>query len=755
MELIFPGKDPVLSPEAETGEAGAAPPPLCSDHIKDDLAESVAVSPQPSLYELDGGNDSQDSRPDDGKRNGAYFSRIPDIIYGEVHKSELDEQIHLSPIKKAQSGYSPPLHPRTTSMLHSTIPPNIEECPLSLSLGSLPLLSMPDSTGSSLPIKQPSLEPSLSPSVLHPHTDSTLDVTSHGSSNKLGLPSTEDNYDDIVIHKIPKSSLTKPALLPKPKYLPGPVSWYKHSTVAEDIYDDIIVHRIQNRKPKIPPKPFHIQLLLSHEAPVSSSRKMMSSGAVDGMAHRPKSDSKPKLLPKPIQLLGRKISDQKGITTEKGSDWVLRKNGGTVLHDSLAKTKSLGTSGFDDDNDDNVYDDTVIAVLRKQSFSTSTSLEDIYDDIIVHRLRNDTPSKPKVPNKPRNIHSHPRVLKMQHLKKLKQLQAIEEIYDLPSTTDFSDLAEVDDIYIDPTTIYDSEDSDIENHHKVKDVATGSVTGGETIGSPNLTEGKNGLDHSQNKTNCSSESAKIPSGDKGSEDETYEELVIYEELSLNRDAGYQNIEEATAEALGLPKDIRKRTVRISKGPQRRKFRDSMKRRSLSLAEKDDSCTFEDLVSSKSNNSLVENDALDKKPDTTAPNSSEADENYDGYMSHTKGRQVLDMLLEVNNVKMAAHRDGTRALSHSQSVQSTNEESDVDFDITLPPEIEEYQKVGIIPKRTQSEIASEIRQLTDSAPKEPPPLPGIQRARVRAVTRSDNLIHKRKQLVKTNTFPLHSK
>lgn len=733
MELIFPGKDPVLSPEAETGEAGAAPPPLCSDHIKDDLAESAAVSPQPSLYELDGGNDSQDSRPDDGKRkNPAYFSRVPDIIYGEVYKSELDEQIHLSPIKKAQSGYSPPLHPRTTSMLHSTIPPNIEECPLSLSLGSLPLLSMPDSTGSS--------------SVLHPHTDSTLDVTSHGSS---GLPSTEDNYDDIVIHKIPKSSLTKPALLPKPKYLPGPVSWYKHSTIAEDIYDDIIVHRIQNRKLKIPPKTFHIQLL----APVSSSRKMMSSGAVDGVAHRPqKSDSKPKLLPKPIQLLGRKISDQKG---EKGSDWVLRKNGGTVLHDSLAKTKSLGTSDFDDDNDDNVYDDTVIAVLRKRSFSISTSLEDIYDDIIVHRLRNDTPSKPKVPNKPHNIHSHPRVLKMQRLKKLKQLQAIEEIYDLPSTTDFSDLAEVDDIYIDPTTIYDSEDSDIENHHEVQDVATGSVTGGETIDSPNLTKGKNGFDHSQNKTNCSSESAKIPSGDKGSEDETYEELVIYEELSLNRDAGYQNIEEATAEALGLPKDIRKRTVRISKGPQRRKFRDSMKRRSLSLAEKDDSCTFEDLVSSKSNNSLVENDALDKKPDTTAPNSSEADENYDGYMSHTKGRQVLDMLLEVNNVKMAAHRDRTRALSHSQSVQSTNKESDVDFDITLPPEIEEYQKVGIIPKRTQSEIASEIRQLTDSAPKEPPPLPGIQRARVRAVTRSDNLIHKRKQLVKTNTFPLHSK
>ena len=229
------------------------------------------------------------------------------------------------------------------------------------------------------------------------------------------------------------------------------------------------------------------------------------------------------------------------------------------------------------------------------------------------------------------------------------------------------------------------------------------------------------------------SHKTAGAGKAEDLETYDELVIYEELGSTSDDGYQDIEQARIEALGLPKNIRTRASRIVKGRERKKLRRSLQIKSRNFSEGSidhPTLNFADVAKRRTTEngpSLKETKETGK--DSPVPeekfatpshdDSSSEDDTNDGYMSHKKALQVLDMLLEANNVKKVAHRKKTIQRSQSVHCDPTTTTTDDDAaQVILPPEVEEYQKAGLLQTKSTSEIAAEIKFLTESAPQRAP-------------------------------------
>lgn len=590
----------------------AAPPPIVVVTAVDDSI-GPELPQESSEYELDDEPQGLQAAQSTERRNPATFTRVPDVIYGEVAKRPYIPEDHTDGLQLA----SPRVHPRTTSMLDSDhvaygqeVNPSSHKCPSS---GSLPPLR-----------------------VSHTTLDSAL------SSRVLNLEPGRQDFNT------------------RPKFRPN----------LEDMYDDIVIHRMQKT-----------------------------------------SLHKPKLLPKPthIQHLGKNINNHTNTPVISNKD------------NQFPQTSTPNSTTPADDDDD------VTAMQNAQM----GYFEDFYDDIIIHRQQT---CKPDVPQKPSNIHSHPKVIRMHRLKLLKQLEKIEEIYD-ESPQMRSDPMEVEEIYIDSTIIEDS-DGLSSNFQDAINCMELNSTAPDKLG-----------DH---QFRIQNESELGVDGDKSIGNETYEELVIYEELRSAEDDAYQDIEKARAEALGLPEIMRHRLARIVKG-ERKKLKKTI-RRSHHL--KDESELEKPLLDKDSDNLQIPEDETFLP---TGDASSSEDENYDGQMSHEKARQVLDMLLEVNNVKkitrsQSVQSDPKSSRSKQGEIDSTDAEEEID--IILPPEVKEYQKDGVLRSKSSSEIASEIRSLVASAPKEPPPLPGIQRPRASQVNRSDNIIQKRRTLTKTSTFPRYN-
>ena len=345
--------------------------------------------------------------------------------------------------------------------------------------------------------------------------------------------------------------------------------------------------------------------------------------------------------------------------------------------------------------------------------------------------------RPKVPEKPSNIHLHPKVVEMNRLKKQKQLQEITEIYDISPAED-STGSEMEEIYLSSVDIEDCEDGEDDGNKRRLGPAGGSA-------GKSSNRQKNGV--------------KLP---VSSDEEAYEELVIYEELE-ERDYGYQDLEQARIEALGLPQTIRHRSVRLVKGRTRKKLKKSLRRKSsqrsihMEKATSDPPSAPEVTTPTPTGN--VQDAILEPKVAAVSPEiSSDEDDAHDGYMSHDKARQVLDMLLEANNVIKLAHEEKLPTVQDERKEPLEMESYDIITDNSiilpepiLPAGIQKYQKDGILQSKSPQEIAAEIKFLTDTAPKEPPPLPGMQRPRAKMVSRSDDQIRTRKKLIKSNTCP----
>lgn len=400
------------------------------------------------------------------------------------------------------------------------------------------------------------------------------------------------------------------------------------------------------------------------------------------------------------KLLPAKMHSTTAIKTTCSEALLAQQNPSIVLQDSFSQAtewssfrREEGSPLFTpaDRSGDNVCEDTIVAEMQKQKLAESQK----EDPIILGTPQIHTPCKPGLPGKSTDADTQSKVIKMHHLRK-----KIEEIHDSTNILKNSECIGLPDCVVMVTKIED----DYKKMHGVEPTE---------------------------------ENSKFLKPDASDGDSTdYEGLVIYEDF---KDDEYQDTEKARAEALELPKSIRHRVVRIVKGPERRRLRRKVKSHhsgtpQVVVTDFDDTAT-----PPWKGNSVLE-------PAHTPESSSDEDDMHDGYMSHDKARQVLDMLLEANNVRKPADRGSQSVQEHKLRRKNSDTESSLDI-VVLPPEVTEYQKGT----KSQSEEVAEIRLLTASAPKEPPPLLGIQRSRTRVVAQSDDVARRRKMLQKTKTFP----
>ena len=236
----------------------------------------------------------------------------------------------------------------------------------------------------------------------------------------------------------------------------------------------------------------------------------------------------------------------------------------------------------------------------------------------------------------------------------------------------------------------------------------------------------------------------PSANDSDSSTDYEELVIYEELADNKDSGYEDINQARIEALGLPKTIRHRAGRIVKGPEGTP-------RSVTVGSKMDEPSGTLQAGTLQAGTLKAD--LPTEPKTATRPQNRMYQMHDKYMSHDEARQVLDMLLEADNVQRLPDRDKPELAKATAGKATVAAETSTPDAVALSPEVAEYQKLRLLLSKSPSEVAEEIRFLTDSAPKETPQLPGIQRSRAKVVAQSDDVVRKRKMLQKTKTFPAY--
>lgn len=772
--------DPELEPEAAT-------PPFSPS------SDAGSVLPQEaSTYELD----DEVRGEENANKGGNPFARVAEVIYDSYEAGEHEVANQHDPIPKPQDGgehltslepaSSPQLHPRTHSMLHSypagkknsNHSDNSNAKPFSVIPGEIPdktcqkitkTVSEQDSAAATyddilvhmtagrtvrsldrtakLNLFRDAVRKVQNTPPKHDLTsDKKVQVVSKQrplkSPGKTHFVDSATRIPNVVYGEVPSSekeeempmpspdtALPIPSLLPRTASMLGSDSadvgtlgqgTEVDSASAEDICDDIIiVHKMQKSntpsKPKIAPKPAHLQ----HDTGTlvdSASAEDIYDDIIVFRMQKSNTPSKPKIAPKPAHL--RQL--------------LLRKQ---------QPAGSLQSVVTDDEMEEEVYDDIIITAIQKQRLSNWSSFEDIYDDIVIKRLQK---SKPNVPQRPVSVNLHPKVVEIRRLRKQKQLEAIEEIYDLDPVQS----PELDEVYVD-TAFMDSDDS------------------GE------LPDIEDALANGPSERDAAAPVAKelelnsTPTADQESEkeSETYQELVIYEELRENQDDAYQDIEKARIEALGLPDNIRNRACRIVKGPERKKLKKRIKSfRSLDRGNPDTSAepaaNNDGSPPTNESNTPGPERKLESKVEKVHPGDNleeeeeEEEESHDGYMSHGKARQVLDMLLEANNVKKIPHMARSQSVCASSDVQliPPDEDSDIEesTEVILPPEVKAYQEAGILCAKTKSDIAAEIKSLTDSAPTQPPPLPGVQRERSRAMNR-DSLTLRQNVLKRTNTLP----
>jgi len=246
---------------------------------------------------------------------------------------------------------------------------------------------------------------------------------------------------------------------------------------------------------------------------------------------------------------------------------------------------------------------------------------------------------------------------------------------------------------------------------------------------------------------------------------YEQLPLYEDVDVyqkkkSEDDSYQDAVSVVIKALDLPDRIRQRSIRVTRG-ERKQLRKSIKKtmRKLKRTQRisgDSVVATPPVAGNETSPSHI--------PGAQDNCSSSSSEDEEGPIPFGKSRDVFDLLLQASGIERVPDRvllppqtrEEEESNPHETTIEEKHSETNSHFDASQysrwqdDPEIKLYQEAGIIPCRTQPEIAAEIEQLTTSAPSEPPPLPGIQRPRARVVTRTDRLVHKRFLMKRSQTL-----
>ena len=267
----------------------------------------------------------------------------------------------------------------------------------------------------------------------------------------------------------------------------------------------------------------------------------------------------------------------------------------------------------------------------------------------------------------------------------------------------------------------------------------------------------------------------PDSDSGNE--TYEDLPLYEDLwgyqPDQRDDAYQDVASVVAKALDLP-EMRKRATRITIGHRKQlkqlaKMSVKKRQRTQSLPTRERPANLKKgTVNSATNTGDNESSNVATtccaNDDDIIPEegkASESGEDEPEPIPFGKSREVFEMLLDASGIERIAEGttpdekeekgNGELLKLHPGEIEpcldSDGEEvekKENPFKELLPDESElkcyKELEAGVIYVRSRSEIEAEIRQLTENAAPEPPPLPGLQRQRTKIVTRAEEVRHK---------------
>ena len=461
---------------------------------------------------------------------------------------------------------------------------------------------------------------------------------------------------------------------------------------------------------------------------------------------------------------------------------------------------------------DDLYDDIIstttgIPQLRKDSFK-QVSCEDIYDDILVCRLQEGSEirdlgapphlTKPHTPRKTTRLYRHPKVIELPQQLDEKQID-IDEIYDdvlsgfhningqlksqRASNSGDNPTLSTGKVSISTTTSHNTH----RNNHDLHVHRTEVARPLDDIPS----EDQHALEPTRNlsqnqgmKTECTEATIPLPPqrrrcdplpeiqelprlvsvsvvSDSCDSADQYEQLPLYEDVDIYQNSNikndtYQDPVDVVIKALDLPDTIRERSTRMTRG-KRTRLRKRIKKNLRRTQNVNSSEVIAPL--------LAGNDPPLSHTSDHISSGDEGDE--EGPIPFGKSRVVFDMLLDASGIERSPDKptfvsqtdeskeDGPQENPLNEDQNDTHKYQDY-FDTTQllrlhdDPEIKRHQEAGILQLRTHQEIAEDIEQLVASAPPEPPPLPGIQRPRARALTRTDKIVHKRYIMKKSQTL-----
>lgn len=159
--------------------------------------------------------------------------------------------------------------------------------------------------------------------------------------------------------------------------------------------------------------------------------------------------------------------------------------------------------------------------------------------------------------------------------------------------------------------------------------------------------------------------------------------------------------------------------------------------------------------------------DEGVDVKRQTSTEDDELEDEPIPFGKSREVFEMLLDASGIRRMPSRRRCSLQEPITEMRDDSEEEDdgngndsshkflnaFEFERlkeAMSTELKEYQDAGVVQLRSRSQIEEDIKNLTETAPTDPPPLPGARRPRTRLISRSDLIRHKRMLLQRSHTF-----
>lgn len=457
---------------------------------------------------------------------------------------------------------------------------------------------------------------------------------------------------------------------------------------------------------------------------------------------------------------------------------------------------------------DDLYDDIISATtgtseLRHGLFK-QTSCEDIYDDVLVCRLQEGSQirdlgasthlTKPHTPRKTTRLYRHPKVIELPQQLEEKKIDT-DEIYDdvlsgfhningqlksqrasdnptlstgkvsISTTTSHNTHRNHHDLHVHRTEVVRPwDDVPSEDQHALEPTRNLSQNQGmktehkqATIPIPPQRRGYDPLPETQQLPRLVSVSVVSDSRDSADQ---YEQLPLYEDVDIYQNSDvkndmYQDPVDVVIKALDLPDAIRERSTRITRG-KRTRLRKRMKKNLQRT---------QNVNSSEVTTPLLAGNDLPLSH-TSDCNSSDNEGDEEGPIPFGKSRVVFDMLLDASGIERSPNKptyvpqtDETKNVP--QENPPNEDQNDTHkyhnyFDTTQllrlhdDPEIKRHHEAGILQLRTHQEIAEDIEQLVARAPPEPPPLPGIQRPRARALTRTDKIVHKRYIMKKSQTL-----